>query len=89
MGAPTYEGSLFPDMVSILNMAKIKHIFNKKAAGFGSFAWGGGGQREFNELVQSLRWDSYGNFEYKGIPDSGDLNEGRMFGSDFAKKLIG
>lgn len=88
MGAPTYEGSLFPDMVSLLNMAKIKHIFNKKAAGFGSFAWGGGGQREFNELVQSLRWESYGNFEYKGIPDSGDLDEGRKFGFDFASKLI-
>jgi anaerobic nitric oxide reductase flavorubredoxin len=89
MGAPTYEGSLFPDMVSLLNMAKTKHIFNKKAAGFGSFAWGGGGQREFNELIQSLRWESYGNFEYKGIPDSGDLNEGRKFGFEFAKKLIG
>ncbi len=89
MGAPTYEGNLFPDMVSLLNMAKTKHIFNKKAAGFGSFAWGGGGQREFNELIQSLRWESCGNFEYKGIPDSGDLNEGRKFGFEFAKKLIG
>jgi len=87
MGAPTYEGSLFPDMVSLLNMAQLKHVFNKLSAGFGSYAWGGGGQREFNDLVKTLRWESYGNFEYKGTPDSGDLNEGRKFGAGFARKL--
>ena len=88
IGAPTYEGSLFPDMVSLLQMAQTKHIFNKLAAGFGSYAWGGGGQREFNELVKTLRWESYGNFEYQGTPDSGDINEGRKFGFDFAKKVL-
>jgi flavorubredoxin len=88
MGAPTYEGSLFPDMVSLLHMAQLKHIFNKQAAGFGSYAWGGGGQREFNEMIKSLRWETLGNFEYKGTPDSGDLTEGRKFGFEFAQKLL-
>ena len=38
--APTYEGSLFPVMMNVLNMVKIKKITNRTAAYFGSYAWG-------------------------------------------------
>jgi flavorubredoxin len=44
VGAPTYEGKLFVDMVNLLEMARRKHIFQKICAGFGSHAWMGGGQ---------------------------------------------
>ena len=88
IGAPTYEGGLFPQMAFALDVAQRKHIFNKKSAGFGSYGWHGGGQREFNEKIQSLRWESLGNFEYKGMPDQADLDQGRKFGADFARKII-
>ncbi len=87
IGAPTYEGGLFPDMGNVLQMAQRKHIFNKITAGFGSAAWGGGGQREFNERAAALKWDVFGNFEFKGEPKTAELEEGRQFGADFARRV--
>jgi len=89
IGAPTYEGKLFPDMVKTLKMAQLKHINNKLAAGFGSNAWGGGGQRELNERVESLKWELFGNLEFKGAPKNPELTEGRKFGAEFAKRIKG
>lgn len=88
IGAPTYEGGLFPDMSNALEMARQKHIFNKFAAGFGSYAWMGGGQRDFNERIKALKWENLGNFEFTGRPDSLELVEGRKFGADFARKIL-
>lgn len=88
IGAPTYEGSLFPDMASALDMAKQKHIFHKLAAGFGSYAWMGGGQRDFNDRIQALKWENLGNFEFTGSPNFLELEAGRKFGADFARKIL-
>ena len=87
VGAPTYEGKLFPDMAHVLEVAGRKHIFNKVTAGFGSHAWLGGGQREYNEQIAALKWDLFGNYEFKGAPSPSELEEGRKFGVDFAKKV--
>lgn len=88
IGAPTYEGNLFPDMAHVMRVAQRKHIFNKISAGFGSHAWSGGGQREYNELIEALKWEPAGNFEFKGEPSFSQLSEGRKYGSDFARKLL-
>ncbi len=88
IGAPTYEGNLFPDMAHVMRVAQRKHIFNKISAGFGSHAWSGGGQREYNELIEALKWEPAGNFEFKGEPSMPQLIEGRKYGSDFARKLL-
>lgn len=88
LGAPTYEGKLFPDMVNVLHMAQLKHIINKKVASFGSNAWGGGGQRDLSERLENLKWESLGCLEFKGAPKPHELNEGRKFGAAFAKKLL-
>jgi anaerobic nitric oxide reductase flavorubredoxin len=88
MGAPTYEGGLFPDMAQVMKMAQRKHIFNKVAAGFGSHAWLGGGQRELITRIETLKWELTGNFEFKGAPDSAELDEGRRFGAEFARKVL-
>lgn len=88
VGAPTYEGKLFPGMANVLSMAQRKHIFNKKAAGFGSCAWLGGGQREYNDWIEELKWQSCGSLEFKGAPTSAELEEGRKFGAAFARKVL-
>ena len=87
VGAPTYEGGLFPDMGNVLQMAQRKHIINKITAGFGSAAWGGGGQREFNERAAAMKWEVFGNLEFKGGPKPAELEEGRKFGAEFAGKV--
>jgi flavorubredoxin len=88
IGAPTYEGGMFPFMSFVLELAQRKHIFNKIAAGFGSYAWSGGSKREYEERIAALRWVSFGTYEFKGTADPAELTEGRKFGASFAKRLL-
>jgi len=89
IGAPTYEGKLFPDMVKVLHMAHRKHIFGKLSAGFGSNAWGGGGQRDLRERAQRLKWEHFGDLEFTGSASPSELIEGRRFGAEFARAVKG
>jgi len=87
IGAPTYEGSLFPDMLHTLEVAHMKHIFGRTTAIFGSHAWAGGAQRQFKELAESYRWDLTDSFEFFGSPSEDEMGQARQFGRDFAKKV--
>lgn len=89
IGAPTYEGELFPVMASVLNLAKRKHVYNKIAAGFGSCAWLGGGQSQLASFAEGLKWTLDGSFEFKGAPEWTDLEKARTFGAEFARKVPG
>ncbi|MGD8245431.1 MAG: FprA family A-type flavoprotein, partial [Anaerolineae bacterium] len=87
VGAPTYEGSLFPPIAETLNMALAKRIRNKTATHFGSYGWSGGAQREFEKLVGQLKWETTEPFEFKGGPTDEDLRQGEAFGADFAQRI--
>ncbi len=87
VGAPTYEGGLFPPMVHVLDIAARKRIFNRKAAYFGSYGWGGGARREFARLAESLRWEVVETLEFRGGPTPEDLKEAEAFGARFAESL--
>jgi anaerobic nitric oxide reductase flavorubredoxin len=89
VGAPTYEGSLFPLMAQVLDMAAQKRIRNKKVARFGSYGWGGGAQRHFERLIQPLKWELADSFEFVGCPSDEDLRRGEEFGSQFARLIKG
>ena len=54
VGAPTYEGGLFPPMADVLSMARQKRIRNKQIAYFGSYGWSGGARRELEQIVDGL-----------------------------------
>jgi anaerobic nitric oxide reductase flavorubredoxin len=85
VGAPTYEGSLFPPMVQVLEMAAVKKIQNKKVARFGSYGWSGGAQRRFESLIEPLKWELTDSFEFVGSPTEEDLKHGEAFGAQFAR----
>ncbi|MGD2164910.1 MAG: FprA family A-type flavoprotein [Anaerolineae bacterium] len=87
VGAPTYEGSLFPPVAEVLNMAATKRIRNKMAAHFGSYGWSGGAQREFENLVDKLKWDMTESFEFSGGATDEDLRRGEAFGAEFARMI--
>jgi anaerobic nitric oxide reductase flavorubredoxin len=84
VGAPTYEGSLFPPVAQAVEMAGLKRITNKKAAIFGSYAWSKGGMAAFQKLVEPLKWDVTEILEFRGSPDAALLKKGEEFGERFA-----
>jgi len=89
VGAPTYEGSLFPPMAQVLDMAAHKRIRNKQVARFGSYGWGGGAQRDFERIIEPLKWELVESFEFMGGPTEEDLKHGEEFGARFARLITG
>ncbi len=87
VGAPTYEGSLFPPMAQVLTMAATKRVRNKQVARFGSYGWSGGAQRHFERLIEPLQWELTESFEFVGSPSNEDLRHGEEFGARFARIL--
>lgn len=88
VGAPTYEGALFPAVAQALSIAATKRVLNKKAARFGSYGWSGGAQREFERIIEPLRWALQEPFEFTGAPTKGQLSEGMAYGERFARWLL-
>lgn len=89
VGAPTYEGSLFPPMAQVLDMAAHKRIRNKQVARFGSYGWGGGAQRDFERIIEPLKWELVESFEFIGGPTEEGLKHGEEFGARFARLITG
>ena len=85
IGAPTYEGALFPPMVDVLHHAAGKRIVNKKAVMFGSYGWSGGALRNIRQIVEPLQWELVDSLEFTGSPTKEELNNAAAFGRKFAK----
>jgi len=87
VGAPTYEGKLYPAMAQVLNMAGIKHIRDKDAAYFGSFGWSGGALRDMENIVKKINWFIFKPFEFNGGVNHKRLKIGEAYGKAFAEYL--
>ena len=87
VGAPTYEGGLFPPVAQVLDMAAQKRIRNKKVARFGSYGWSGGAQRDFERIIEPLKWELVDYFEFIGSPTEEELRQGEEFGARFAQRV--
>ncbi len=87
IGAPTYEGELFPLMAHVLDMLNRKRIQNRKLAYFGSFGWSGGARREITQWAEKLKWELVEAWEYPGGSTYQDLLKGEELGYNFARSL--
>jgi anaerobic nitric oxide reductase flavorubredoxin len=87
VGAPTYEGGLFPPVAQALDMVAQKRVRNKKVARFGSYGWSGGAQRHFERIIEPLKWELVDSFEFTGGPTEEDLRHGEEFGARFARLI--
>jgi anaerobic nitric oxide reductase flavorubredoxin len=87
VGAPTYEGGLFPPVEQALEMASHKKISNKLTARFGSHGWSGGAGRRYNQLVEEMGWTVLEEFEFTGGATQADLERGQAFGAAFAREV--
>jgi flavorubredoxin len=88
IGAPTYEGSLFPGMAQTLLMAEFKRMFNKDAIYFGSYGWGGGAQRYLGAQLERLKWNLGETLEFAGEPSPDDLSQAKTLGMNFGSKIL-
>jgi flavorubredoxin len=84
VGAPTYEGTLFPPVAQALDMAALKRIVHKKAAIFGSYGWSKGGMAAFQKMVEPLKWEITDILEFRGSPTAELLKKGEELGERFA-----
>ena len=87
VGAPTYEGGLFPPVAQALEMAVAKRVLNKKVAKFGSYGWSGGALRELKKIVEPAKWEMVDSFEFVGAPTEEDFKRGEEFGAAFAEVI--
>ena len=87
IGAPTYEGELFPPMAHVLDMVSRKRIQNRKAAYFGSFGWSGGARREVTQWAEKLKWELTEAWEFPGGAKHQDLLKAEELGFNFAQSL--
>jgi flavorubredoxin len=88
VGAPTYEVRLFPPIWNVLEMARHKRIFGRKAAYFGTYGWSGGALKEFKRLAEELKWEVTQTFEVQGMPDRNDLAKAEEWAEKFALSLL-
>ncbi len=88
IGAPTYEGRLFPAMTQVLDMANFKHLSSKKAIYFGSYGWGGGALRQLTEKLTTMNWELIDALEFIGRPTAEILVNGEAMGENLAKYLL-
>ena len=87
VGAPTYEGELFPPMAHVLDMLNRKRIQNRKLAYFGSFGWSGGARREIAQWADKLKWELVESWEFPGGATYQDLLKAEELGYTFAQSL--
>lgn len=87
IGAPTYEGSLFPGMAQMLLMAEFKRMFHKDAVYFGSYGWGGGATRYLNAQLEKLKWNLIETLEFAGEPTAEDKQNAVALGKRFGERI--
>ncbi|MCS7286412.1 MAG: FprA family A-type flavoprotein [Anaerolineae bacterium] len=87
IGAPTYEGGLFPPVAHALDIAALKRVMNKKAAYFGSYGWSGGALRRLKEILERLKWELVDTLVFAGRPEPEELKKGEEFGAKFARLI--
>ena len=88
IGAPTYEGALYPPMAHMLGeLAHKRFASERTVARFGSYGWNGGGLRDFDEITACLRWEISDTIEFCGGATDDELAKARAFGAAYARLI--
>ncbi|MBT3296354.1 MAG: FprA family A-type flavoprotein [Verrucomicrobia bacterium] len=87
VGAPTYEGALFPPVWEVIREARIKGVKNRQLAMFGSYGWTGGALRDLVKIVEPVKWNLIDSLEVKGGANPESIARAEAFGRTFAQTL--
>jgi len=88
VGTPTYEGKMFPPMAQALDIVARKHMTGKKTWLYGSYGWSGGAKREFDALLETLKWEAAKAFQFRGAPTADDLHQAEDLAAAFARSIV-
>ncbi|MDR2144512.1 MAG: FprA family A-type flavoprotein [Treponema sp.] len=73
LAMPTYEYAMFPPMAYVLDIFRRKHIFGKTVLRIGSWGWVGGAKKEYEAMIEALKWESIPSMEWAGAPTGQEL----------------
>ncbi len=72
----------------VLEMAVLKRIINKKIAYFGSYGWSGGALAHLKKIIEPVKWDLVGSFDFAGGVTKENLKRGETFGIKFGELIF-
>ncbi len=90
VGAPTYNGALFPEMESLLGKLVCRDIKDHYLGYFGSFSWSGQVVKRITEISERLKFEIVGTpveMKYGVKPESLELC--KALGRALADKILG
>ena len=89
IGAPTYDGRIFPPVGNFIDILERKQLRNRVAGVFGSHGWAGGGVDRIKEAMDDLRWEVLQPVvDFGGRPTGEDLSRGRELGKKIGKTVM-
>ncbi len=90
VGAPTYNGALFPDMEALLGKIASRDIKGRYLGYFGGFSWAGQAVKRITELNERLKFEVVGTpveMKHGAKPES--LEQCKALGRAMADKILG
>ena len=85
LAMPTYEYAMFPPMAYVLDIFRRKHIFGKTVLRIGSWGWVGGAKKEYETIIEALKWESIPSVEWAGSPTLEELKVLEERGKELAR----
>lgn len=87
VGAPTYNGRIFPGIEEFLNAMELREIKNKVMATFGSFTWSSAACKILNECLLRLNIEPVATFDMKQAPTESEFEAARSIADKVADAM--
>lgn len=87
VGAPTYNGNLFPAIHEFMTSMEVREIKNKAIATFGSFTWASAACKMMNECLGRLKMEPVATMDMKQSPSHEDYDMARQIADKVADAL--
>ncbi|GHT73241.1 flavodoxin [Bacteroidia bacterium] len=88
MGAPTYNGNIFPLIKDVLERLEIRGLKNRIFGSFGNFTWSGQAVKILNTFAEKMQWENIGSVEVKQSMQVDDYQKFIELGRVVAQKVF-
>ncbi|MCX7781177.1 MAG: FprA family A-type flavoprotein [Negativicutes bacterium] len=88
VGSPTLNNGMLPTMGALLVYLKGLRPANKVAAAFGAYGWGGGAQKDMEDLLRAGGFSVDEGIAVKWTANAEELEQCFQFGLAFGKKML-